>query len=343
MLKKITLILSLLLLVCLIAGGYFAWKITGRNTRFTEKKYFLYVKTGSNFNDVMETLERDEVLKDPALFLMVAKQMKLPQSIKAGKYQIDHGASILGIVRKLKSGAQTPVNLVINKLRTVEDLAKLASRNLEADSIQLINWLTNTDSLKTLGLDSHTVLTAIIPNTYTFFWNTSAPRIIKRLYDEQEKFWNEERMQKSRDLSMSPREVYTLASIVNEETNKYDEMPLMASVYINRLKQGIPLGADPTVKFATRNFAAKRVTFKMIDESASNPYNTYRNKGLPPGPICTPSIKTIDAVLNAASTNYLYFCAKADFSGYHSFASTYQEHMINARAYQRALNRLNIK
>ncbi len=340
MLKKIILIL---LLVVLATGGYFAWKITAKNTLIKEKKYFLFIKTGSNFNDVMETLERDEVLKDPALFTMVAKQMKVPQSIKAGKYQIDHGASILSILKKLKSGNQVPVNLVINKLRTIEDLAKLVSKNLEADSMQVVNWLSNSDSLTTLGLDSHTILTAVIPNTYTFFWNTSAPKIIKRLYDEQEKFWNEERLQKSRTLSMSKNEVYTLASIVNEETNKYDEMPLMASVYINRMKLGMPLGADPTVKFATKNFAAKRVTFKMIDESADNPYNTYRNKGLPPGPICTPSIKTIDAVLNAATTNYLYFCAKDDFSGYHSFANTYQEHMINARAYQRALNRLNIK
>lgn len=340
MAKKIIL---LLLLVVLLAGGYFAWKITGKNTRIKEKKYFLYIKTGSGFNDVMETLVRDEVLKNPDLFAMVARQMKLPESIKAGKYQIDHGSSILSIIRKLKNGTQIPVNLVINKLRTVEDLARLASKNLEADSVQLINWLSSVDSLQTLGLDANTALTAIIPNTYTFFWNTPAPKIIRRLFDEQEKFWNEERLQKSRNLSLSPKEVYTLASIVNEETNKYDEMPLMASVYINRLKLGMPLGADPTIKFATRNFAAKRVTFKMIDESAANPYNTYRNKGLPPGPICTPSIKTIDGVLNAASTDYLYFCAKEDFSGYHSFASNYQEHMINARAYQRALNRLNIK
>ncbi len=343
MLKKIVLLVSFLLLIGLMTGGYLAWKITGKGTRFTEKKYFLYIKTGSNFNDVMATLEQDSVLKNPALFAKLAQRMQLPQSVRAGKYQIDHGASILSIVRKLKNGAQTPVNLVINKLRTVEDLAKLASKNLEADSLQLINWLSNADSLRTLGLDSHTVLTAVVPNTYTFFWNTSAPRIIKRLHEEQEKFWNAERRQKSSALSMTPLEVYTLASIINEETNKYDEMPLMASVYINRLKMGMPLGADPTIKFATRNFAAKRVTFKMIEETAGNPYNTYRNKGLPPGPICTPAIKTIEAVLNAATTNYLYFCAKDDFSGYHSFASTYQEHMVNARAYQRALNRLNIK
>jgi len=340
MLKKIILAV---ILAAVIVSAFLAWKIMGANTRIKEKKYYLYIKTGSNFGDVMETLERDEVLRNPGLFSMVAKQLKLPQAVKAGKYQIDHGASILSIVRKLKNGTQTPVNLVINKLRTIEDLARLASKNLETDSIQVINWLTNRDSLGTLGLDSNTALTAVIPNTYTFFWNTPAPKIIKRLYDEQQKFWNEERLQKSKALSMSANEVYTLASIVNEETNKYDEMPLMASVYINRLKQGMPLGADPTIKFATRNFAAKRVTLKMIDESASSPYNTYRNKGLPPGPICTPSIKTIDAVLDAAKTDYLYFCAKDDFSGYHSFAATYQEHMINARAYQRALNRLNIK
>ncbi|MBX3241911.1 MAG: endolytic transglycosylase MltG [Chitinophagaceae bacterium] len=340
MVKKI---IAIFILAAIIIAAFLYRKVMGSNTRFEEKSYFLYIKTGSSFTDVLQTLENDEVLKDPALFSVVAKRWKLPQNIKAGKYQIDKGSSIVGIVKKLKSGNQVPVNLVINKLRTIEDLARLASKNLETDSIQIINWLSNTDSLLTLGFDSTTILSMIIPNTYSFFWNTSASRLMKRLQTEQEKFWNEERLQKSRNLSLTPLQVYTLASIVNEETNKYDEMPLMASVYINRLRQGMPLGADPTIKYATKNFAAKRVTFKMIDESASSPYNTYRNKGLPPGPICTPSVKTIDAVLNAASTNYLYFCAKADFSGYHSFAATHQEHMANARAYHKALNQLNIK
>lgn len=185
-------------------------------------------------------------------------------------------------------------------------------------------------------------MTAIIPNTYSFFWNTSVSSLFKRFYNEEQKFWNETRLQKARSLGLTPKQVYVLASIIEEETNKYDEMPLMASVYINRLNRGMPLGADPTIKFAIRNFAAKRVTLKMISGSAASPYNTYKNAGLPPGPICTPSIKTMDATLDAAATNYLYFCAKPDFSGYHNFAATNAEHVKNARAYQKALNRLNI-
>lgn len=340
MIKKIILV-SVIIVVGL--GLAAAWQLLGSATAFEKDKYFLYIKTGSQFKDVMETLEKDHVLKSQGIFSILAKRAGITENLKAGKYEIRKGESLLSITRMLKNGRQTPVNLVITKLRTLEDFARFAGKQLECDSTQIINWLYNADSLKTVGVDSFTAMTLVIPNTYTFYWNSTASKLIQRLHDEQKKFWNEEREKKASALGLTTEQVYTLASIISEETNKYDEMPLMASVYINRVNKGMFLGADPTIKFAARNFAAKRVTFKMIDDNASSLYNTYKHKGLPPGPIGTPSIKTIDAVLNAAQTNYIYFCAKADFSGYHSFASSYDEHMKNARLYQKALDSLKIK
>lgn len=332
------------LLVVLVAlCFYFFWKITGNNTAFKEDKYVLYIKTGSSFEDVIQTFQSDSVIRDPALFFYIAKRLKLPGKIKAGKYEIKNGTGIWDITQMLLNGNQTPVSLVITRFRTKEDFARFAGKRLECDSLSIISFMNNNDSLLGKGLDSNTVMTVIIPNTYRFFWNTSAEELFTRLYREEKRFWNEDRLQKAQNLGLTPQQVYILASVIEEETNKYDEMPLMASVYINRMKIGMPLGADPTIKFATRNFAAKRVTLKMINESAESPYNTYKNKGLPPGPICTPSIKTIDATLDAASTSYLYFCAKPDFSGYHVFATSGAEHYKNARAYQNALNRLKIK
>ncbi|HRO45831.1 endolytic transglycosylase MltG [Agriterribacter sp.] len=340
MFRKLLVSLFILVLVVIL---FLAWKVTGSNTAFKEDKYALYIKTGSSFENVMQTLRADSVIKDPGLFSFIAKKLNLPPKIKAGKYEIRKGAGIWGIVQTIRHGKQTPVNLVITKLRTKEDFARFAGQRLECDSLAIITLLNNNDSLQSKGLDTSNVMTAIIPNTYSFFWNTTAAALFNRLYNEEKKFWKEERVQKARNLGLTPQQVYILASVIEEETNKYDEMPLMASVYINRLNKGMPLGADPTIKFASRNFAARRVTLKMISESAESPYNTYKNKGLPPGPICTPSVKTIDATLDAAATNYLYFCAKPDFSGYHAFAVTDTEHFRNARAYQKALNRLKIK
>ena len=340
MFKRLVLPFLVLILIVII---FMAWKIMGPNTAFKEEKYYLYIKTGSSFENVMQTLEKDNVINNPGIFRFVAKNTGLPGKIRAGRYEIKRGAGIVGIVQTLHRGKQSPVNLVITKLRTKEDFARFAGRQLECDSAAIINYLNNVDSLQSKGLDTSNVMTVVIPNTYTFFWNTTASKLFNKLYSEEKKFWKEERLQKARTLGLTPRQVYILASVIEEETNKYDEMPLMASVYINRLNKGMPLGADPTVKFATRNFAAKRVTLKMISQSAGSPYNTYRNAGLPPGPICTPSIKTIDATLNATTTDYLYFCAKPDFSGYHAFAVTDAEHFKNARAYQKALDRLKIK
>ncbi len=328
----------LLLLFCFAA--FMAWRLFGSNTAFEENKKSFYIKTGSNFNDVMEGLSTQGIIQNPTTFRWVAKQLGYESKVKAGRYLIDKGASIYSIIKKLRSGNQTAINLVINKLRTKEDLARKIGDGFEVDSLAFLNLLNNPDSLAKYGLDTNTVMTAVIPNTYSILWNTSASKIFKKLYEEKEIFWNAERKKKAAGLNISPAQAYILASIVEEETNKEEDKGKIASVYLNRMETGMRLSADPTVKFAMKNFALKRIFNKYL--LFPSPYNTYLNPGLPPGPICTPSTKTIDAVLNSPSTSYLYFVAKPELNGYSNFATTYDEHMRYAKAYRLALDSLMI-
>ncbi len=329
---------GILLLIVLVAVAITAWRLFGSNTNFNEAKKSFYIKTGSGFNEVIDGLTKQGILKNPGTFKWVAKKLDYDKKVKAGKYVIEKGSSIYTIIKKLRSGRQTAVNLVINKLRTKEDLAKKISANFECDSITFNHVLNDTDSLKKYGLDTNTVMTAIIPNTYSILWNTSAWSIFKKLYEEQEKFWNDERKKKAAGLNLTPPQAYTLASIVEEETNKEEDKGKIASVYLNRLETGMKLAADPTVKFAMRNFDLKRIYFKHLQYPS--PYNTYQHAGLPPGPICTPSTKTIDAVLNSPSTSYLFFVAKPELNGFSNFATTFEEHARFAKAYQLALDSL---
>jgi UPF0755 protein len=330
--KKILLYVFLLLVV---SGAFFAWRIFGSNTAFIEPKKSFYIKTGSNFGEVIDELRQQDILKNPGTFKWIARQIKYNKNIKPGRYIIEKGASIYTVAKILKSGRQVPVNLVINKLRTKEDFARKVAANFECDSASIIALLNNNDSLKNYGLDTNTAMTAVIPNTYAILWNTSPERLFKKLYNEQEKFWTEERKKKAAGLNLTPRQAYTLASIVEEESNKEEDKGKIASVYLNRMETGMRLSADPTVIFALKDFSIKRV-YKKYTEFAS-PYNTYLNPGLPPGPICTPSIKTIDAVLNAPATSYLYFVAQPNLTGYSNFATTYQEHLVFAKQYQQWL------
>jgi UPF0755 protein len=228
------------------------------------------------------------------------------------------------------------VNLVITKLRTKEDFASLAGRKFESDSLQVIEYLNNPDSLKKYNLDTNTVMTAVFPNTYTYFWNITPGKIFEKLIKQYHAYWIPERIELAKERGLTPQTAYILASIVEEETNKQDEKGNIASVYLNRIQKGMRLGADPTVKFALKDFGLRRIYNKHL--FVESPYNTYRVAGLPPGPICTPSSKTIDAVLNSPKTDYLFFVAKSDFSGYHTFAGNYADHMKFAKEYQEALN-----
>ena len=341
MTRKTILIASLIMIIVL---AFFAWTIVGPGTAFEGKNAVLQIPTvNQGRTTVEERLIKAKILAHPSVFNFMAAQFDYWNNIKPGQYVIKKGMSNLDIIRMLRNGSQSPVNLVINKFRTREELAGFIGRKLECDSSDLIHFFNSPDSTRLFGLDTNNILTAIIPNTYTMYWNTSSAKLLRRLYTEREIFWNKERVSKLEGLHLTREQAYILASIIEEETNKHDEKPVIASVYLNRLKKNMRLSADPTIKFALRNFGLKRITLKHINACESSPYNTYKNYGLPPGPISTPSEKSIDAVLNVANTDYLFFCAKADFSGYHSFASNEQDHFRNAREYQRALDSLQIK
>jgi len=336
--KKKT-ILSILALL-LIGGAFVGWKIFGPTVSAPEKKYF-YVRTGDTYETVKSNLVDAKIIGGTFWFNQTANKLNYSKAIKAGRYEIKSGMSIFNLVRMLRSGNQAPVNLIITKLRTKEDLAQKIAANFECDSSDIIHFLNSNDSLAAFNLDSNTVMTAVVPNTYSLLWNTSFPKIFRRLYTEQQKFWNEERRKKATAEGFTPQQIYTLASIVEEETNKQEDKGKIASVYINRINKGMRLGADPTVKFALKDFGLRRIYEKHL--RVQSPYNTYINSGLPPGPICTPSAKTIDAVLDAPATNFIYFVAKPELNGYFNFAATYEEHLRYAKAYQQALDTLMMK
>ncbi len=333
-----------LILLVLFFFLWIGWNVVGPSTGFDNKSAVVFIPSGKpDKQGVMDSLERNRILSSTGLFSWIASRVGYWDHIKPGRYEIRKGTSALNILRMLKNGSQTPVKIVINKIRTREELAGYLGRQMEADSVQILNFFNSQDSTRLFGLDTNNILTAIIPNTYTMYWTTPASKFLRRLYSERETFWNKERERKLAESGLSKESAYILASIIEEETNKHDEKPVIASVYLNRMKKNMSLSADPTIKYALRNFALKRITLKHIRDAASSPYNTYLNKGLPPGPICTPSIKSIDAAISPAQTDYVFFCAKADFSGYHSFASNEADHFKNARIYQKALDSLFIK
>ena len=324
---------------CLAAGAlvYISYRVFGPNTKaFGDNKYF-YVRTNSSYDNVLDGLEEQGIIRNRNSFNWVAQKLDYPARVKAGRYKINSGMSNFDIARLLRSGKQTPVVLVINKLRTKDDFVRKVSNNLEADSVVLRSLMADAVYLRQFGLDTNTVMCAVVPNTYEFYWNTGAEAVFKKIEKEREEFWTPERKEKADKLKLSENQVTILASIVEEESNKNDEKPLIASVYLNRFRKGMRLQADPTVKFALQDFGLKRI--RENHTLYDSPYNTYRYEGFPPGPICTPSEKTLNAVLNTPETDYLYFCARSDFSGYHAFAATYAEHLVNARKYQAELNK----
>jgi UPF0755 protein len=323
-------------LLILALGLFAAYKVFGPNTGQLSQGEYLYIRTGATYEDVRRSLQEGDYLGDMWSFELLAKQAGYPARVKAGKYKINRGMSNYNIVRVLRSGRQTPVKLVINKVRTKQDIARLIGTQLEADSNKLLQLLSDSAFCAAYGQDTNTIMCAIIPDTYEFYWNTNAEKAFSKIQDNYKAFWNDNRKQLAAAKKLSLQQITIIASIVEEETNMNDEKGNVASVYINRYNKGMRLQADPTVKFAVGDFTLRRIT--GVHLQTLSPYNTYLNSGLPPGPICTPSKKTLDAVLNSPSTDYIYFCAKEDFSGYHRFASNYNDHMKNARLYQQALD-----
>ena len=335
--KKAVLFISTFFVIITIV---ILWLILGPNVNATNNKYF-YVYTGDKYENVVSNLKEKNLLSNYFTFDLLASYTGYKKQVKPGKYEITNGMSIFKLIRMLKSGSQHDVRFVINKLRTKEDFAKKIGANFEADSVDAIRFLMSNDSLAPYKLDTNTVMSVLIPNSYLFWWNGSFKKIFERLKRQHDYFWEGKRTAKAKELGLSPIEVYTIASIVEEETLKESDKGLIASVYFNRIKKGMKLEADPTVKYAMRDFELRRILHKHLEYPS--PYNTYYKTGLPPGPICTPSIKTIDAVLNAPKTDYLFFVAKPDFKGYSNFASNYQQHLVFARAYQKALDTLILR
>ncbi|MFR9504120.1 MAG: endolytic transglycosylase MltG [Rikenellaceae bacterium] len=274
-------------------------------------------------------------------FNYYAKYLDLYSTIKAGHYRFDPGMSVIRIVRMLKLGEQQAVNVTFNNVRTLPELSGRISGQLDIDSLQLLQHLQDESVAKGYGLTPTTIISMFIPNTYQLYWSTSPQKLTDRIYSEYNKFWSSDRVSKAEQLGLTQLEVMTLASIVYEETKQTSEMARVAGVYLNRLRIGMPLQADPTVKYALQDFSIKRVLNKHLEYDS--PYNTYKYRGLPPSPIAMPSIAAIDAVLTPERHSYLYFCARPTFDGYHNFAKTLSEHNANARAYINELNRLKIK
>lgn len=295
----------------------------------------LYIRTGHNQLDaVVGTLKEDDLIRSLKLFTWWARFQGLDQGIRPGRYEIKKGMSLFRLARMLKISRQKPVKLVITKIRTKEQLASFLGKRFESDSGSFLALFSDNEALKAYQVDSTTCMTAVIPDTYEIFWTATPEELFRKLATEQQHFWTPERRAKAQAIRLTPTTAYILASIIEEESNARSDKDTIASVYLNRIARGMPLQADPTVKFALKDFGLKRIYRKHL--LVPSPYNTYIHAGLPPGPICTPSRQTLEAVLDAPKTQYLYFVAKSDFSGTHVFSETYTQHLSHARAFQRA-------
>ncbi len=327
----------ILLIVLGVGLAALVWLIVGSGTAFIEsKKQFVIEEGATDKASVVNRLKEAYVINNGWMFGLLADKLDVWPRLKAGKYEVKNGESLLSIARKLRNNQQVEVKLVINKVRTKQELARLISKNFAHDSASVLAFLNNNETLKQYDADSNTIMAFILPNTYRFYYTASLQKIFSKVIEAHDAFWLGERTSKARAKGFSPIQIITIASIVEEETNKNAEKGNVASVYINRLRKGMALGADPTIKFALNDFALKRILYGHL--KVESPYNTYRNKGLPPGPICTPSEASIDAVLDAPNTNYLFFVADASLNGYHHFSATFAEHSAYAKQYQQALD-----
>ncbi len=336
--KTIRIILLVILLILGSAGLHYYNTLFKSNITDTSEEY-LYIPSTASFDDVINIVKQKNIIIDTETFAWVAKRMKY-KNVKPGKYKISKGMSNVELIRMLRAGRQEPVKLQYQNIRLKKNFAGHIGTQLEIDSTQFLSMLDSMDLLRTLGFDEDNIFCMFIPNTYELYWNTSADKFINKMHDEYGKFWNEERIAKAKKIGLSPIEVSILASIVDQEALVNSELKRVAGVYMNRLNRGMKLEADPTVIFALGDFKIKRVLNRML--KYNSPYNTYMYNGLPPGPICMPSVAAIDGVLSYEKHNYIYFCAKEDFSGYHNFASNITDHQKNARKFQQALTKRRI-
>ncbi len=341
-LRRMGLFIVVLVLMAVLLGGRFYRYIYGNNVDLTKvESPYLYIPNETSFSCLKKILEDKGVVKDIESFVWVAQKKGYTQNIKGGRYLLEQGMNNNQLINLLRSGQQEAINITFNNIRQPEQLASVISSKLMVDSTELVSLFNDVSFIKDLGFNKETFRSMFIPNTYQMYWNTDAEGFVRRMKKEYDRFWTEGNKIKAKELGLSPVEVSILASIVDEETIKADEKPIVAGLYLNRLNKGIRLQADPTVKFALGDFTIQRILSKDLE--IESPYNTYKYAGLPPGPIRIPSIVGINAVLNRKVHHYYYMCAKEDFSGYHNFAKTLTQHNINAAKYRRELRKRGIK
>ena len=337
--RKPFFLISGILLLLVIMAGIYAYSVIFRPVALKETIY-IYIDQEKNYENVVTQLKENEVLPSEKIFRLLAERMNYPAKVKTGRYAISDGMTMPEVIRLLRSGNQTPVDLTFNNMRTRENLAGRISQQLMMDSVTLLNALKDPATAEKYGFNESSFLSMFIPNTYEVYWNTDTGNLLDRMKSEYDTFWSEARREKAEKIGLSPLEVSTLASIVEEEATYADEYPVVAGLYLNRLQKEMRLEADPTVKFAVGDFSLRRILYKHLE--VESPYNTYKNSGLPPGPIRIPSIRAIDGTLSPQQHNYLFMCAKEDLSGRHNFAVTHAEHARNAARYQKALNERGI-
>lgn len=342
--KKIILILLVAVAVIALGVGMFYYNELAVEAAVPKELEdpFLIIPSNSSYEEVVQILREKDMLGNEPLFHQLTTRMNYRKDpMRAGRFEVKPGWSMIELIRHLRGGKQAPVDVVLTNERLLENVAAKVARFIEPDSLSLLASFKDPELLQEIGFTEETLMSLFIPNTYEFFWTTSPKEFLERMKKEHERFWNNGRLEKAKAMEMNPAEVYTLASIVEKETLKDDEKKRMAGVYVNRLKTGMRLQADPTSVFATRDFDTKRVT--DYHTTFDSPYNTYLYKGLPPGPIAMSSISSIDAVLNAEQHDYVYFCAKGDGTGYHNFARTLQTHNRNAAIYRENLRKRGLR
>jgi len=343
-LKKVIISIFLLILIGGGIGGYWAYllvfqpnvKLEGKNA-----EYF-YIHTNATFADVLKDLSEQHIIVNQASFERLAELKKYKMKVHPGRYRLHDRMSNNELINMLRAGIQEPVQITFNNIRTKEQLASRVGKRLEADSFQFLDLLNNKDFTIKYGFTKANILSIFIPNTYEMYWNTSSEEFMNRMAKEYKSFWNDKRKTQAKEINLSQSEVSVLASIVQAEQSRFnDEKAVIAGLYINRLKKGMALQSDPTLIYALGDFTINRVL--NGDKDIDSPYNTYKYAGLPPGPICLPEISSLDAVLNYRKSNYIYMCAKEDFSGRHNFAETIEQHAIYAKRYREALDKHNIR
>jgi UPF0755 protein len=337
--SKIGLSIATFLLLLVLAAGIYTYRMIMTPFSLSETTY-IYIDNEKDYEKVVTQLKEKAALPSEKIFRQLAERMNYPNKIKTGRYAIKDGMTMPDVIRLLRSGEQTPVDITFNNIRTAENLAGRIAQQLMMDSMSLLNALKEPTTAEKFGFKEETFISMFIPNTYEVYWDTNIENFLNRMKKEYNAFWNEGRKEKAKKIGLTPEEVSTLASIVEEEATYADEYPIIAGLYINRLNRGMRLEADPTVKYAVGDVTLRRILFKHLE--VESPYNTYKVNGLPPGPIRIPSIKAIDCTLSPQKHNYLFMCAKDDLSGRHNFAVTHAEHARNARAYQQALNKRGI-